>query len=83
MRKYLYNNNHIEVKLEGRDDMVCGPPTKLVWESSFVKHAVYQDTDLINTLSYYIIKVMSLMFLSNKHGDMIDACCRLTNKSFP
>jgi hypothetical protein len=42
MRKYLYNNHHIEVNLESRND--------IVWSSHYDlgKHAVYLATDEIS-----------------------------------
>ena len=43
MCKYWYNNHHIEVNLESRDDMECGP---LPHYSG--NHAVHQATNGIN-----------------------------------
>ena len=33
MRKYCYNNHHIEVNLESHDDLLCGPHTATSRES--------------------------------------------------
>ena len=55
MRKYLYNNHHIEVNFDSRDDMLCGPPTTIQETMQFIRLQMKQ------MMNFTMVKV---------HGDL-------------